>query len=226
LATLATFRTEVTAILGLDNTVAGDQTLVDSWLNEGVESVVLRTRCKVLPATITLTAGTSNYTLPTAILAILDIYVTSGSSDYGLERASPSEILLRRRNSTNDSPPRLYAIDGANMLMVYPTPSAADTLHVTYTPRPATLASGSDTPSEIPSEWHKLVTFYALSRAADFDDDASSQMGERYRGLFEQGLAEMRRTLTVKGGRRLAPARVNPRKSRYPAHPSTSPAFR
>lgn len=217
MATLAQFRTRISAKLGLDNSASGDQTLIDDWVNEGYEDVLLRTRCKVSSATMDLTAGTADYTLPTDILAAIDMDIATSTDTFPLVRTDAEDILRRRRASTStDSPSRFYAVEGSNLLLVYPTPSAADTITIYYVPRPTALSATSDEPSDIPSEFHKAIEFYALAEGADYDDDASSAQGERYRILYEQKLFELRKSMRWKGGRRLAPASVGRR--RIPAH--------
>lgn len=201
--------------------MAGDQGLIDGWVNEGVTDFLLRTRLKVSPATMTLTSGEDDYTLPTGILQIIDLYTTSGGNSYRLERVTPFEILeLRRASGSTDSPARRYAVAGSNLLMVYPTPDAADTVTLYYVPRPATLSSGSDTPSEIPSEFHKAIELFALAEAADYDDDQTSAQGQRYRDEYEKWVQRARRAVTLKGGSRLAPTQVGRR--RFVPHDSSA----
>jgi hypothetical protein len=172
-----------------------------------------------------LTAGSSDYTLPTAILDIQDLYDTSSDQDYPLERRPVEELLRYRLNSDESSPAKIYALNGANLLMVYPTPASADTLTVYYVPRPTALSTGSDDPSSatlggIPSEYHFGIELYAYWKAADYDDDQSSAQGTRYKEEYEQFIARMRRDLMQKGGRRLARARPG-RPKPYRFHPST-----
>ena len=215
MSTLAQFRTEISNVLGLTTGAGDDQDFIDARVNEGVAKVLTRTSCKVLPATMTLTAASANYTLSTSILSVIDVYLVGAATSEAsqLARVTPAEMLgLRARNPIADSPVRRYAVDGGNLLMIYPTPTAADVIHLLYVPRPTTLASGTDTPSEVPAEWHDLVSYYALFRCADYDDDASSQMGDRYRALYEQGLLDMKKALNRFGGHRLAPAVVNRRR--------------
>ena len=216
MASLTALRLEVTAVLGLSD---DDEQLVDSFINEGVADIVVRTQCSVSPITMTTTANIGDYDLSVAILAIVDMYISNDSGDFPFERITPSELLRLRLNASNtSSPARVYALSGANLLMIYPTPTEVETITGVYVPRPNTLSSGSDECSEIPPEYHKLITFYALARAADMDDDYTSEQGERYRALYEQGLREFRRSIYRHGGSRLAPARVNPRRRRMYAH--------
>lgn len=220
MSTLATFRSDVAAIIGLDNTTSGDQGLIDGWVNEGYEDVLLRTHCMVQSATSTVTVGQSDYTLDTAILTIIDLYLTSSGTSYRLERIPPAEILDLRIDQASGRPFQ-YCVNGANLLMLYPTPNTADTLTTYYVPRPTALSTGTDTPSSIPSEQHKLIEYYALARAADYDDDSSSNQGDRYRTLYDNGIKEFRRLIQRKGGSRLAPARLIAwRRVRIPSDPS------
>lgn len=213
MATLANFRQSIAYELGLDNTTSStDQTEIDRRINEGVTKVLSRTHCKVVCADLTMTSGTWKYTLPTSSLAIKEVWITSSGQNYRLERVTTDEILDFRTSTTDsNSPSRYYAVEGANLLLVWPTPSAADTLEIFYVPSPATLSSSSDTPSEIPSEYHTAVERYALWKLSSAVDDVTSAQGQRYRDEYEQELYQLRKHLRNKGGRRLAPAKVGRR---------------
>lgn len=217
MATLADFRTRVSAKLGLDNTTSGDQGLIDSWVNEGVVDVVLRSRCKVSRADLALTAGSNDYSIDTDILRVLEMTIASGTQTYSMERKTVDEILRLRKAGPGTSPARFYAVAGSNMLMVYPTPGANEEITMYYVARPTTLATGSDSPNDIPSEYHKLVEWYALSEGADYDDDTSSGQGSMYLAKYEAGLARLKKSIVLKGGTRLAPAR--PGRRRMPLVP-------
>ncbi len=209
---LSEFRTEISSIIGLDNTASSaEQLLIDQWVNEAVVDILSRTSCKVLPGSFTLTAGSDDYTLPTAILSMIDAFTTSSSSDYELRHVTPQDITRMRRNASNSSPARYFAVAGSNLLMVYPTPTLSDTVTLYYVPRPTALAASSDTPSEIPSEWHRVVTLYGLWRAADYDNQDMRTV-DRYKREYEAGINMIRRSTTRKGSHRLAPAMTPPRR--------------
>lgn len=203
---LTGFRTEIAAKLSLNTSDAAELALIDQWINDGVAEVVAETKSKVAVATAAITAGEPDYEMDTAILRILWVQNADG---YELEPTAPDDILRLRLNGAADVT-RRYAVDGSNMLMLYPTPAAAGTLTLRYVPRPVTLSSGSDTPSEIPSEFHRAVTWYALWQGADYDDDQTSAQGARYQQLYEQQLARIRGRLQKKRGRRLPRAQVAP----------------
>jgi hypothetical protein len=121
----------------LDTTASGaDEVEIDRRVNEGATDFMLRTGIKVQEGNPTLTADEGDYTLDTDILDIMDVYATSGSQDYRMERISVPELLeMRRGASTMVGPARYYATAGANLLMVYPTPTGADELTVYFVPR-------------------------------------------------------------------------------------------
>jgi hypothetical protein len=203
MSTFAEFTSAVTTRTGSD-----DSTSIGRYVNEAYVDVLTRTRCKVSSATLSLTAGTSDYSLDTAtILEITEIAkVTSVGVDYIPQRCTPQEILALRANSTGSSPVTRYATDGTT-LMVWPTPAAADTLTYYYIPRPATL-TGSDIPSYLPAQWHKALFWYAAAEASDDRDDESSGQGELYRVKYEKMLRDIRKNMNRMGGRRLPRATV------------------
>jgi hypothetical protein len=227
-ATLAVFRTNIAAILGLDNATSGDQTQIDYYLNEGILEVLKNTKCYVASSALT-GVSTADHTLSTSILEIRDFYVTSGGYDTKLERMTMDEILrMRRISPAVSSPSRYYALAGHDKLMFWPTPASADSFTLYYVPYPTALSNSAEAPSNsalggVPAENHNVIERYALWKLADLDDDASSQMGETYRSEFYQGINEMRRHLRSKGGYKLGRVRVNPRRSpRTPSDPSVS----
>ena len=231
MATLNSLRRAVQQKIGLDTTTSStEETLLDEWINEGVVDVLLRTRCNVNCADITLTANTWKYNFSTAILAVNDVAVESASTGEQtvLTRTTPEQILrLRQGQPLTSDRIQYYALNGSDMLMLYPTPSTADTLEIYYVPRPTALSLTAHDPSNetyggVPTEYHKAIEFYALWQAADYDDDTSSQIGEYYRSMYEQWLVRIRMAARHKGGRYMGPAVVGNRprysfeNSRYP----------
>lgn len=226
MTTLATFRTNISAKIGLDNSTTGDQSLIDGWVNDAYVDVVRRTNCKVQSATASLTSGTKDYTLTTlfsSVMKLIEIYVTSSGSDYKLARTTPDKIVsMRLSSSANVSPAQYYAVAG-DLLMIYPTPAAADTVTAYYVKQPTALSVSSDSPSDVPTEYHKLLEWYALAEAGDYDDDQSSAQGERYRQRYEFELVRMKRDLALRGDNRLPRVKTNPRRFPVPNDHSVYP---
>jgi hypothetical protein len=85
------------------------------------------------------------------------------------------------------------------------------TLTVYYVPRPTPMSSDSHDPSNatyggIPKEHHKALEFYALWQGADYDDDSTSQQGDRYFGQYQMWLGKMKKNQKFKGGNRMPKA--------------------
>jgi hypothetical protein len=215
MATFSGIVTSVTRRTGND-----DATGIGEYVNEAYENVLVRTHCKVSSAALSLTAGTSDYSLDTAtILEITEIAkITSGTVDYIPQRCTPQEILALRANSSSSSPTTRYATDGTT-LMIWPTPAAADSLTYYYVPRPAVL-TGTDAPSYIPAQWHKALFWYACAEASDDRDDETASQGDRYRSYYEKMLRDIRKNVTRMGGRRLPRATVG--RGNYAPHDNSA----
>jgi hypothetical protein len=202
----------------LDETASGtEDVLLGGYLNDAVRDFLVRTRAHVNSSSMILTAGTFDYTTDDDILQILDLTLASSSQTYPFERTSPAEILRMRRTGSS-SIPRFYALNGHDLLMVFPTPAAADTITVYYVPRPAEMSSGAHDPSaetygNIPVEYHAALEEYAAWKMADYDDDQSSQMGAVYQGNYERLVRQALKSMRGKGGRSMGRAVIGRRGS-------------
>lgn len=194
--------------------------------------VLRRTHCYVSSANMTLTADVGDYSLDTNILAIEDIYMTSGGANFKMRRMSTTDLINERMYQLVTAPVTRYALNGANMIMFFPTPLQSDTLTIYYIPRPTALANPTDDPSTttlggIPSEYHYGLELYMQWKAADFVDDESSSSGETYRRMYlgdptappgsEQRdgfIGTMKKDIRKKGGKHLAGIVLPPRTRR------------
>ena len=233
MSTLSTLQSDVAGVLGLDfdsaNPNNGDGPRLLGWANDAVIDMLRRTHCYVTSATMTLTANQGDYNLDSNILAIEDIYLTSGGANFVVHRRETTEIINLRLFQATTSPMTLYAVAGSNLLMVYPTPIQADTLTIYYVPRPTAMSTGTNDPSTttyggIPSEFHYGLELYMQWKAGDFVDDESSSSGETYRRMYEgdptappgssqrEGfIGRMKKDLRRKGGKHLGPATIPPK---------------
>jgi len=242
MSTLATLRSDVAGVLGLDYDAAnpsnGDGPRLTAWANDAVIDMLRRTHVYVTSATMNLTSGQGDYNLDSGILAIEDIYTTSSGANFRLSRKSSTDLVNLRLFSVTTSPEQMYALSGANLLMLYPAPLQADVLTIYYVPRPTALSNTTDDPSTltlggIPSEFHYGLELYMQWKAADAFDDESSQSGETYRRMYlgdptappgtEQRdgfVGTMKKDLRRKGGKHLAGVQIPPRSRRiYVANP-------
>lgn len=221
MANLATLRNRVQSTLSL-RASGNELTLLDGYLNEGYEDILTRTRCRIDCGDLATQANVWKYRMDTDALAVVELWA---EDDDGLtlpfERTSTAHILeLRRSNTGADDGVRFFSVEGADLLLVWPTPAGVENLGFLYVPRPAVMSATADVPSYVPAQWHRGLEFYACWRMADYDDDGSSQVGEIYRVHYEGAdsrggiLREIRQQNRWQGGRRLAPARVG-RRSRW-----------
>lgn len=208
-----TLKANVSNELGLNQTAAGtEDVLVGRRLNEAVLQVLLETHCCVKSTTYSLTANTGDYDLQVlaadAGLNILAIDRLVDANSIPFERVSEDDIFdLRRASSVSSAFQRSYAVAGSNLLMIWPTPSAAETLTMYYVKRPTAMTTAGHDPADptyggIPAEHHPAIEFYALWRLASFDDDSSSGNGDRYFGQYQVWLAKMKKAQKLKAGSR------------------------
>lgn len=225
---LSALRTRCAQELGLDNGTDAapgtEQSLIDAALNEAVLEVLRDTRCYVKETDYTSFDGSSSdYTLDSSILEVVEMYLTSGGTNYMLERLSVQDLVERRRAAAPaGSPTMYYAINGANMIMFYPAPGASDTLKVYHVPVPTALSASSDDPSNaanggIPTVLHKGILFQAYKLLASYDDDSTSAQGQRYSDWYDAEITKYRKEINRLGGRN-ARAVVNDKRRRHPYH--------
>lgn len=224
---LGDVRTVVTYKIGEDAESSGTfQTLVDSWANEAVRDILLRTHLFVDVGTMDTIADTGDYDLPDAlgsgIIAIEELQIQDADGNISwIDRVSPDRIMRWREglDVANATLPRYYSIQGANMLNLYPTPDAVYTLQFHFIPKPNEAnAAGHDFSDELfgglPHEYHKAIEYYVLWQASDLMDDIGGAHGERYHALYEEFLNRAHLGRNLKGGRRLPPILVGPASTR------------
>jgi hypothetical protein len=164
----------------------------------------LQTGCYVTTTTINEVANTGDYTLDSGIIRVTAWQWTNTTLVTVPARISVPDLLYLRANASASSPASSYAIAGSNLLMVFPTPDAADTVTLYYTPRPTVMSSGSHDPSNatyggIPAEFHKAIELYALREGADYSKDGDMV---KYDQMYLREIQKIRRYVDMKGGRK------------------------
>lgn len=217
MSTFAVLKSNVSKELGLDETASGDEdVLLGRRLNAAVREFLTDTLCYVTPGSASLTAATYDYDLQTgtSFLAsgntnILEIDAIIDSNNIPFERVTVDQIreLRRASGASSNSTQRRYALSGANLLMVWPTPQANETVTLYYVPRPTEMSSAANDPSSptyggIPQEFHEALEKWACWYMASYDDDVSSAQGDRYLGQYQLQVNKARKMMRLKGGRR------------------------
>lgn len=205
---LATFRSRVARVSGMSPTDSGDLALIDAWVNDAVVQFLRETKLNVALAALSVTADQGNYTLDTDILAMQALWYSPADSQSALMVALAPETLIQRRlfESGENTPPRYYALAGANTLMLWPTPTASsETLHILYVPRPDALASTADSPAatangSIPEEYHTILEAYAKWKACEAEEHKPSENGMVFQREWQAGVAQVRGDIKKKAG--------------------------
>lgn len=215
--TLSEIWTAVSIELGIRADVAGEkQTLVTRLANAAVLEILKRTKVRVTSATMATTVGVGDYDLPVEVMRTTQILApVTGAGPGPLEQVSPDEIDWRRRASSavSTSSAACYAVDGFNLLKIYPTPITVYLLTIYYVPRPTKMTAGANDPSTIayggiPEEYHEDVLLpYIYWKMGSQGDDQSSAQGARYDQDFERGVVELRKRIIRRRGR-LGPAQT------------------
>lgn len=219
MATLETLRRSVGRKAGMDYSSAGtDRDLIDSWCNEGVREILVRTHCYVASSTITTTPDEWQYDLSYLVMATKQIW-RDGETN-AMVRVTPDEIIeYRRANaSTSDSTTLYWAMVAANQVWLHPTPTAAYDISIVYVPKPTELSFTTHDPSAstyggIPTEFHKAIELWALSNASDHEHEGRTQSGQKYLVEFEQYIGRIKAGLGRRGGA-VPRARVGRRRAR------------
>jgi hypothetical protein len=221
-STFADLKSSVITKLRLDAT--NDAAKVSDWLNQVYADVCVETEASIATTTLNMVAGTSSYTLPTAVMRIKSMYVTpvNGAQLWPLRQTTLDYILRRRVSggglSTATGSPTEYALLGLTKLEVYPTPSAADVVTIYHVALPTALSSAGDIPI-LQEPWgSKLLEYGACAEAADWKGDPSEQ---EYRQLFEVWKQKFRAHLTRRQGGQPGQFRIFPGGSFPPHDPST-----
>jgi len=191
---------QVQSALGLQDTVSLDEkTYAQGLINRGVVDVLSRTRCTVRCVDLHVLAGVSEYMVGNLLMGLVDI-----------------EDGLPKVNRDSDYQPSFTMIR-SDILRVQPTPDVDGTVQTWAIKRPQSMVNDTDDPSmeqfgAIPAEFHDAPILFAMWKAADYADDATSQQGERYRMLYEGqdgrgGRLGQIRMLVNKRGTQRAPRR-------------------
>jgi len=195
---------EVQYWLGLQDIAAFDErTFIWNKLYQGTIDMLARTKCVARCLDLNVRAGVDQYILDHSVLALVDI-------ENGDRRRA-------RRDEQLSSPN--FTLIRADVLQLEPAPDADGVIQTWAVLRPAQMANDTDSVGDekygaIPDEYQDAVVLYALWKCSDYSDDASAQMGERYRIQYEGQdtrsgrLGQIRSSVNKRGTARAASRRV------------------
>lgn len=182
---------------GDDGSTGGNRDQIKNDINEAIHQVDLILRPSIATVTKTLTAGQADYSLATLgitdITSIRDIVYQgiTTSNPWSLEQTTPGLIRQMRQSFTNADYINMYALDGLDDLLLYPTTqSIGDTITITYVPRSIDLVADGDVPTGLPQEWHEIYEVAAIQRSMR---QSSPEYAAQYTTMYEHKLNEYRK---------------------------------
>ncbi len=229
--TVADVQTNIVNKIGLSSTLEGS--LVLTWLLEGYRDVVAKLHPLNSYVDTTLSAGTDEYQLNATLGAVDDVTILG--SLVKPDHVSREEILdLRRYSNSGTTQGDVYCYNlEANLLMIYPTPTASSTFRMYGVLEPSTnpAFAGTEKLSTdlglIPlGPLHKCLEYYGLWQASEYDDKAISENSLGYLNLYDKFIIEARRALLRRQGRTTTKARVGyPVKRGFPRRNDVYPVL-
>lgn len=201
--TFLELQTYVLDRLSISSGDSGKVTQIKSILNGERYRVAARYRLLTTTATLDFTAATETVSLPSDVTEVLSIRRGSVLMQPVTEDAYGEMVAVGA--STGDGP-LYYARSGTGVIRVYGVPSetvaAAATLH--YVKRPTALSGDSDTPAELPAEYHELLAERAVQVIALSEEEPGLAAGAgALADRLEAGLREWLNRYGGAGERRL-----------------------
>lgn len=207
---------------------SGNRDQIKEDLNEAIKEVDALLRPSITVVTKPLVANQGDYSLLTDfsitdLTSIRDItYLSPNNTDIvqPLRPASPEYIRERRTTFVYSTYVAIWALDGLDLLMLYPTTQqSGDTIRIYYVPRPANLVNNSDVPVGLPAEWHDLYVVAATYRAMR---QTSPEYALMYKQQFDTRLGDYRKWRNRRDGAVPRKAQVgSPGRRLVPHDPST-----
>lgn len=201
-----------------DDVNTADGIFLTRAANRGTREVLERTRCYVKKATLTLTEGTTEYDLTTALglteapLVVLEASNSNDDSRSTFTLVQGDVLLERQRRQIASSTTRRFSLFGTNLLLVQPAPESDMTIDVYLVPAPANpLSDDADDPSDaafgnVPEMAHRAIEQWMCMESAEklrqFD------AVEYYRKQFELEIVQVLKKIRGRANRRLAPPRI------------------
>ena len=151
-----------------------------SYLNDAVYDVVARTRCLETQETLSLTSGTSQYSLSTSYIAIKGAIYYNGTTYKGL---IPGEIKSYGHSEDIEEPEFYY--DWNNKVELYPDPNTSGTSLIVYLLKKPTGISATTSSIETPAIYDRALVLYSSAQAF-YKDNQFAKGGRLMAEYFEE----------------------------------------
>lgn len=187
--------------LRLDSTA--DSQKVQDWINSAYTDAVVTTEALQTSSTMALTANTSSYTLPSAVIRIEFMQCSVASTTYPVMIETTLQRLLNLRVQSTPSavgaPPYYYTLVGENQLEIYPPAAGTETVTIFYSYLPTPLVNAGDVPSLPEPYASNLLIYGALVEGADFSKEMLTGV-QGYAQMYQYWLSKLRTHLSRRKG--------------------------
>lgn len=202
---------------------SAEQSFLIEGAKEAVRKVLLDTGCHVTQYTLNLTANVDEYVLTSTILATVDYQPSVTNTTIMPIAAATSGDVLYRRSIGTVGAAREFTILGDNVLIVSPTPTAAETwlLYVVLDGSLLSALSNATITADlsnasyggIPIWAQSAVELYLLAYAAQKNQSLATV--QFYADAYEKECGHVRKYKRGLEGRRMPPPRIG-----YPGKPN------
>lgn len=154
------------------------------YLNMGVQDIASKTGCLDLSYTVTLSSGTSEYSIEsgTSYFAIKTAIYQSGTSTFkGLKQGNPQSMGHAAQNI--GEPVFWYAM--SDKIGIYPSPaSSGNTVYALLSQRPISIGLTNTIP--LPALYDNTLTFWIVAMA--LFEDRKMQLGNNFMTLYSNDI--------------------------------------
>lgn len=182
---VADIRRRVQAKLGDTSGAEATATSILDWINDGASEIARRTQQPQATATTPTIVGQATYSTAAFAGDVLRLrqVMLDGSVLRGLS-IEEADVLLpdRERAGSTPSSPQWFWVY-ADVINLWPAPSAVGTLKLFYVKRPAAVAADGDVPG-IPTHMHPDLVDYVVAQALESAGEGGS--AEKKMARFEQ----------------------------------------
>jgi hypothetical protein len=172
------------------------------WANRGLNQWTLDKQ------TLSMVAGTVSYTLHTATVDLVDVYITRDSTDYAMTPISLTDYNIFPDKTQEGRPSQYYLQKDVDpVLYVYPAPENSTDV-ITYwrlkkiDDVTASTVSGTEQTFEVPSRFYEAMTaglaYYMGMKRAGVDGSKLTFLKTEYEQAFERAKAsDLNQSLSI-----------------------------